>query len=345
MHAPHVRRSLQFRGHAGQRPGFTLIELLVVIAIIALLVALLMPAVQKVREAARRASCLNNLHNIVLAAHNYHDTHRSFPSGWIADINDPQCDYRLHNAITSANPLTIPIHNQQQVIINKWDFGPYWSWHAMLLPQMSASTVNLDFRFSKFAEDPQGNVRNWSGLQVPMESYVCPSTAVSNVRWHNLALGTYRGVMGYWQSTNPGDPFYRDMSNDPPDPPLNNGIFFDNSAVSFRDITDGESSTLMFGDSAFGFWGDNYACCARAREDQPNFDAYWQVPPGTNCSPNETGDSLIGPQFFGFGGFHTDVCNFALADGSTRSISKSIDTGLFRALCTRNGNERISGDF
>src|SRR5690606_6122403 len=119
-----------------------------------------------------------------------------------------------------------------------------------------------------------------------------------------------------------------------------------NSAVSFRDISDGESNTLMFGDTLFGgFWGDNYSCCARARDDQPNFDAYWHVPPSGNCPGGANGTDPYGPQFLGFGSFHGDVSIFSLADGSTRSISKTIDTTLFRQLCTRNGNERISGEF
>ncbi len=324
-----------------QRSGFTLIELLVVIAIIALLVALLMPAVQKAREAARRASCLNNLHNIVLAAHNYHDTHRTFPPGWTWDPNNPQCDRSLSPSATASYPATIPIHDNQQVVINSWDFGPYWSWHAMLLPQMSATTVNLDFRFDKFQEDPSIPVRNWTGLQVPIEAYVCPSAVGNDVRWDGLAHSSYRGVMGYWQTTDSTQPFYVDPNVDPP---LNNGIFFDNSSISFRDITDGESNTLMFGDSLFGFWGDNYACCARAREDQPNFDAYWQAPPVPGCGSGG-GASQPGPQFFNFGGQHTDIVNFALADGSTRSIAKAIDTDLYRAICTRNGNERIISEF
>ena len=332
------------------RQGFTLIELLVVIAIIALLVALLMPAVQNAREAARRTQCINNMKNIVLAAHNYQGPHRVFPSGWIED--QFLCDLPLDQAITQATPVMLPaVQGFQQlppgaaptVTINRWDLGPYYGWHSMLLSDMGQSTVNLDFRYDK--TEPH----NWSGLQVPIDSYVCPSASLPDTRWHGLGYTTYRGVMGYWQQTDDTLPFYVDPS-DPNAGPLNNGIFFRNSSISFKDVTDGETSTLMFGETLFGgFWGDNYACCARAREDQPNFDAYWHLNPtnsGTNnCGQGNNNTAPFGPQFFGFGSFHPDIAIFALVDGSTRSMAKTIDTDLFRNLCTRNGQERVTAEF
>jgi len=351
MQAVQIAMDSNPSGSVNHRRGFTLIELLVVIAIIALLVALLMPAVQRAREAARRTQCINNLHNIVIASHNYESSHRSFPSGWIEE--QQLCDLPLDQSITQSAPVTLPAvtSNQSlqpgqipQVTINRWDFGPYWSWHAMLLNGLGQTTVNLDF--DEYKTQPN----NWDGLQVPIDTYLCPSASLSSAsRWNNLGYTTYRGVMGYWQDCDPNAPFYVDPQ-DSNAGPLNNGIFFRNSSISFRDITDGESNTLMFGDSLFGgFWGDNYACCARARNggcDQiPNFDAYWHIQPNGNCPASPDGTNPYGPQFLGFGSFHGDVCIFALADGSTRSISKTIDWELLAQLCTRNGNERISGEF
>src|SRR5881397_178008 len=102
------------------RRGFTLIELLVVIAIIAVLIALLLPAVQAAREAARRAQCVNNLKQIALAMHNYHDVNLSFPpESMVNDIKGP----------------------------NGWG-GPWWSWAAKILPQIEMAPLFNAINFS-----------------------------------------------------------------------------------------------------------------------------------------------------------------------------------------------------
>src|SRR5437868_4782932 len=107
-----MRRSASITGASSCRGGFTLVELLVVIAIIAVLIGLLLPAVQKVREAAGRAHCANNLKQIGLAAHSYHNLAGSFPPGYVSD----------HDG--SGN-----------------DTGPGWGWAAVLLPQMEQQAI------------------------------------------------------------------------------------------------------------------------------------------------------------------------------------------------------------
>jgi prepilin-type processing-associated H-X9-DG protein len=137
--------------------------------------------------------------------------------------------------------------------------------------------------------------------------------------------------MGWWPSLD---------ATGQPNEAQNNGVFYRNSAVNDRDITDGFGQTIMFGETPYGgFWADAYACCARARDDQPNFDGYWSAPGDPNCPQAPT------VHYFGFGSAHEDLVIFAFADGHAQTVSKNIDTTLFRSLCTRNGRENIPTTF
>lgn len=317
------------------REGFTLIELLVVMAIIAILAAILLPAVQKVRENARRTECLNNLRQLALAAHNYQSSHGCFPSGWILNPFEGPVD------AVFAEPTTIRIrppnntaNNTAQLTFKTndvWVMSPNWSWLAFLLPEMDQATVNVDFRDARFSPN------NINAMAVQIPSYRCPSASLPSagpyipdqeVQWPRFGLSNYRGNVG----TGP-----------------NNGVFYENSSVDFRDISDGTTHTLLMGEAAFGVWGDANSCCVRVhnRLDDPNdpwddfddfqfgnFDAY-------RPQPDPDDPNLPPVHYFAFGSWHDQVCHFALVDGSTRPITKSIDWVIFRALATRNGNERI----
>ena len=323
--------------------GFTLVELLVVIAIIALLVSMLLPAVQRAREAARRSSCINNMKQLGLAAHTYHDTHQTFPSGWLENTSLTVTDFPYP---TLPETVVLPLAGNQQLLLKDWSLGPYYGWHTLLLPQMDQGTIVIDFN------KPKNDPNNWKMIQIPVESYVCPSASYPNNRLQNLGYTSYRGNLGWWPSI---DPVTRQPIIDPvtglPPAPLNNGMFYQNSHVNFRDATDGTTQTFLFGETLFGgYWGDNYACCARARDDQPaqptppaapiaplNFDTHWTAPSNAGA-PNVI-------HFFSFGSFHGDVANFTMLDGSARAIAKNIDTQVFRSLCTRNGREAIAVSF
>src|SRR5262249_28389720 len=126
-----------------RHPGFTLIELLVVIAIIAILIGLLLPAVQRVREAAARTKCTNNLKQIGLAMHNYHSTHERFPPGFTS----------------------------QSATVNGDGLGPGWGWGAYLLPYLEQDNLHRQISFAVDITDPiHAQVR-----VTPLPVFLCPS--------------------------------------------------------------------------------------------------------------------------------------------------------------------------
>lgn len=316
MRTNRIQRTAGILVSTASRRGFTLIELLVVMAIIGILVALLMPAVQMAREAARRKECLNNIRQINIAAANYLDSHRCYPSGWICNPNLPNmiCDFRAPRPALKIDVFEqqkIKLADKSMMEINpplSWAISDLWGWQAMMLPQMDATTANIDFR------RPKSDPNNWSAIQLMLKSYVCPSANLASNRPGGLGYSTYRGNMGT-SSTN--------------------GVIYMNSTVSDRTIKDGMSHTIVFGESVYGFWGDALACCARvplSSEGRPVFD-YVSEP------QNAGGNTFL---IFGFGSWHDQVAHFAMADGSAKDISKSIDDQVMQALATKDGNERVS---
>ncbi|MEZ6067190.1 MAG: DUF1559 domain-containing protein [Planctomycetaceae bacterium] len=297
--------------------GFTLIELLVVMAIIALLASLLLPAVQRVRESGRRTTCLNQMHNIAIASHSYENVYRTLPSGWISDFTAPP-DIQL----PIQQPIQLKIANNQQLTLGSsvtYDISAEWGWHALMLDQIQESNLIPDWNQPKVSANqgggaPQQTV-NWQRIQFPIEVYVCPSSTLPDARPGNLGYTNYRGNLGYWPQSAAQA--------------LDNGPFYANSHVELsRDFPDGDTYTLLFGESQMGLWGDAYSCCARFRDDHasPNyFDQYW------NGGGNR--------HFFGFGSFHGDVVNFVYADGHQSGIAKNADRRILQAIATRNGGE------
>lgn len=307
-----------------QRFAFTLIELLVVMAIIAILVAMIMPAVQRAREAARRTQCINNLKQIGLAIHNYQSSRKTFPSGLITRGADIYLDI----------PIDPPESIGDSISLNHWAVSEDWSWHALILPEIEQLTVNIDFRNCKLPDDTVCiNEDNYEAIQIVIPVFLCPSAPQSASRPDNLAYSNYRGCIG--------GVVYNDDDTINTDAPIENGVLYPGSAVSFKDIIDGSSNTLLVGDSPYGFWGDGLSCCARFRDDYDDFDAYWTQ----DVDLDNDGEDDLELQLFGFGSHHDDVCQFAICDGSVQSISKTIDRRTLHALATRAQKERISGDF
>jgi len=194
--------------------GFTLVELLVVIAIIGVLIALLLPAVQQAREAARRMQCSNNMKQIGIALHNYHDTYGAFPAGWLYRGGNGKCNYGWAVAI-------LPFIEQQ----NFYD-------------QLDPGNIPLYDRYTGSASNADKAL-----LQQRLEAYICPSDAApelaesqkfGNTDHFDVAVSNYVACAG-WSNT--------------PDYPIKDldsgGIFWGNSFLNFSDITDGSSNTLL----------------------------------------------------------------------------------------------------
>jgi hypothetical protein len=322
-------------------------------AIIAVLAALLLPAVQQAREAARRSQCLNNIKQIGLAAQNYMSSNRSYPSGWIC--SNPGCSQLAPAASTFATnsgtgKFKLPDKSIASMDSISWVVGPDWSWQQLLLPQMDVGTAALNF------SAPKGGGLNGPALAMKVSSFVCPS---ANILGGGIGYCTYRGSPGSKPIPVAGTapPFY---STD--------GIFFMNSEISDRYIKDGTTTTILFGESQFGFWGDSLSCCARVPYPVTATNSQGQTLQGTPETPARAQIDWMGPAstvsgsflevtqalapvqnpnfaVFGFGSSHTEAVMFCMCDGSSRAINKSINPIVFSALATRDTGERISDDF
>jgi prepilin-type N-terminal cleavage/methylation domain-containing protein len=194
-----------------RRTAFSLVELLVVIAIIAVLIGLLLPAVQKVREAAARTKCSNNLKQLGIALHNFHDANGILPPGLGA-----MRDKSVMTVGTATND-TIPSAKSPT-------FNRYASWLTWILPHVEQDAM---FRTMRQTNNPGGPL----GGRVPL--YICPSEPRSLPPANYPQVTFYVGVAGAAVNTNW---------------PLNNGVLFNRSRVRLTDITDGTSTTLAIGE-------------------------------------------------------------------------------------------------
>jgi prepilin-type N-terminal cleavage/methylation domain-containing protein/prepilin-type processing-associated H-X9-DG protein len=314
-----------------KRWGFTLVELLVVIAIIAVLIGLLLPAVQKVRAAAARAHCLNNLKQIALASHAYHDANERFPVG---------------------GRLPVPVGARQTGGTNLW---------VELLPYIEQDPLYRSW-------DRDDNRNNVGGPGAPSAQVIklllCPADFVPNPvmpcpppvfvpqwAWGLYALSSYGGNAGR-RGFPPGtEPPYPGMTAD--------GIFYIDSRVCVTDITDGSSTTFLFGERYH--WDPQYGVQQpKVRPGGAPFESMgaWATIAGpmgdmaslTLSTPVEInyqvplgGDnSTLESRVCAFGSGHRGGANFAFADGSVRFVSESIALGTLQALSTRNGGDVIS---
>ena len=289
--------------HGRHRAGFTLVEMLVVIAIIATLMALLLPSVQQAREAARRTQCKNNLKNLGLAMHNYHDQFRLFPPGEIHGVRNlatPHCD---------------------------WE-AAIGCWGTALLPMVDR---NADFQQLDFSINPQfSSVGNITVMRTRFTIYQCPSDPFDGIyRGWNGNPANAASAMHYFavSSSNEFSPLtwpgytVPDSHCHP-----NNGMFFNDSNVGASSITDGMSNTAMICE----VWGRmaNSGSPPDGRGINLHAVAY------LDHSPNSDRSQPWYPNSFHTGGVH-----ILLADGSVRFVSDSIHLPTLKALATISGSE------
>ena len=326
-----------------QRPGFTLIELLVVIAIIAILIGLLLPAVQKVREAASRLKCQNNLKQIGLALHNYDGVHGRYPAGY---ISTPGVGFR--DAQTG-------------------DWGPGWSWLAILLPYVEQGNLYNSLRWDLPCWDPANSTQ----VKVPVSIFLCPSatgntptvgiTDINMNVWQNaiFARANYVHNVGWndvW--TAPATVNYDD--------PVTgcNGVMYRNSRIRVADVTDGLSNTVFAGERtpylADAVWAGvvpgakhfsyNEFASSGTGGTGINYDNAGSYV-GANSGPSIYEDpQIIHPP--NWPGGHTDQmhsqhpggANLLMGDGSVRFWPDSGRFSIFRDLCSRSGGE-VVGDY
>jgi prepilin-type N-terminal cleavage/methylation domain-containing protein len=289
------------------RRGFTLIELLVVIAIIAILIALLLPAVQQAREAARRTQCRNNLKQIGLAVHNYHDQNNLVPPGWVG--------------VTGGQPDIEGMNG--------------WSWGSKLLPQIDQAPLYGQINFSLSVADPvHANVRTRS-----LAAFRCPSDTGAE-KWTildeadgttpvaELATANYVGVFGI-------EDFHACEGQPAPFTCAGSGAFFHNSRVRFADMTDGLSNLILVGerrsDQALG-WYSTWSGVIPGGEE-----AIARPLGGCDHTPNHRDN-----HFEDFSSQHVGGSHFVLGDGSVRFIGENIDLGIYQHLATRSAGDLVT---
>lgn len=329
--------------------GFTLIELLVVIAIIAILVALLLPAVQQAREAARRSQCKNNLKQLGLAFHNYHDTHNCFPFSYFVGSN--------LNASTWAVQLLPYI--EQSALFDQWDSRvSAFNEGPAIFPSMAAAVS-----------------QNLQVIRTPIQVFMCPSTSADDI--HDYGLPANAGGPGVppiaisWSAARTdyspitgirgtyADIAYSGNAGGSRGGALNPvGLLGSgNNITRFRDITDGTSNTILLaervggsniyrrmtidatltaaaGPAQGGGWGDFLN-----GEQWPEGSLQDGTPGGGPCIIN-----CNNLRSSGFMSFHQGGAQFAMVDGAVRFISENVAARTFAGLITRAKGE-VPGEF
>jgi len=307
-------------GWSPTRGAFTLVELLVVIAIIGILVGLLLPAVQAAREAARRMQCSNNLKQLGLALHSYHDTNNKFPQGFT----------RFHS----------------------------WGWAVRVLPYIEQrnlfdrlGAVSLNWGLINNGADPN----LLALMQTKLPGFRCPSDTGPDLNDKRLlggrqtSMSNYLGVNGSLLFQHLGQ--WYDAESTPGNPATyvgGNGVLFMDSKISFRDITDGTSNTLLVGERDYRHNGALWVGTTNTNGGYANRHFCLSTAGYTDRGRDH---KINGLDANAFSSYHAGGgAQFAFCDGSVRFLTQSISVwdgnattpwGIFDRLGARNDGQVV----
>lgn len=296
--------------------GFTLVELLVVIAIIGILIGMLLPAVQQVREAARRIQCGNNVRQIGLALMNYESANMRFPSGW--------------TTVSDFQPLE----------------EPGWGWSAEILPFIEQNNVFAQINRTVSIDDPMHH----DVIQITIPVYMCPSDPSEELQNLDVHIEEddhdddddhHRIAFIHGDDEHEHDELWASRSNYSgvfgsgsleDFPGRGNGAFFANSKLALSEFRDGLSNTIIVAErtnehgpiSWIGMIPELEAAAARivGAADHPLSDDHGHLED--------------------FGSNHPSGINLVLGDGSTHFLNENVSFGVYQALATRAGGEVVN---
>lgn len=323
------------------RRGFTLIEVLVVIAIIGLLVALILPAVQAVREAARRTQCRNNLKQMGLALHNYHESHATLPPGYLfagpipASAPSPAVPFSpAIGRMFDGLPLPPPVPPPQD---------PGWNWFTMLLPHLDQASLYRQIDLSQSVRSPV----NADKVTRSLSLVTCPSDSgcgvftvlqIDGTALADASTTSYVAVFGKYGLINTN-------------PDTGDGAFQRNSRIRSQDIRDGLSQTIVVGERAALFTKAPWAGVMTTGTVQttPGAPVYTSTIEQSPCMTlARIGSRTLNDRFsepYDFFSAHNAQVFFLFADGTVRGIGSGVDLEILHSLATRSGNERVTTDF
>ncbi len=330
------------------RRAFTLIELLVVIAIIAILIGLLLPAVQKVREAAARLQCQNNLKQLGLAVHNYHDANQKLPYGVLRDqpSTDPSPGFP-HPDRMAGRPAP---------------YSRYALMHQLLpyIEQDSLSKLWDQYNFDNNGIDLQTGVVNGPGafFKQQVKTLVCPSQPNAGSPLNQGVDPAGSGI--YFLTSYYGSAGTRGYPRWATDGRLGlfafqDGFFNQNRQYKIEAITDGTTNTIMLGERHY--FDPVFDTDPSVNDRITDWGWVWfgaqgdaflgtSVPINYRLPANTTiTQAMFDDRINAFGSGHTGGANFAFGDGSVRFVRDGISPLTFQALGTRAGGEVVADDF